>query len=309
MKAMTTKKTLTTLTLLVLLVPVLFVSGCEDKGLPAEKELTLEEIAAQMQQKEDNIDDYSFTFSLNLDFKGETLENEFEVMGKKPDMYRILTKKPGKEPDKVEVSNGKYMWTYYPWKNTAIEVKLPETSEPEDKESEEIKSEDKKPAGKESEGKESAENSGTGYIQGLLNEDGVSVLGTEEIDGRPAYLLGKGAEENGEEEEEEEDGEREEGKEGGRALAGYSEKSWIDKETGMLLRYETYDSSGNLTAKFEISNLKINTGIPDSEFEFELPEGTTMETREFGKHYPPENMTGPDGANPIAAGLIIGFCP
>ncbi len=109
MKAMTTKKTLTTLTLLLLLIPVLFVSGCEDKGLAAEKELTLEEIAAQMQQKEDNVNDYSFTFNLNLDFEGEALEKEFEVMGKKPDMYRILTETPGKEPEKVEVSNGEYM--------------------------------------------------------------------------------------------------------------------------------------------------------------------------------------------------------
>lgn len=30
-------------------------------------------------------------------------------MGKKPDMYRILTKTPGKEPEKVEVSNREYM--------------------------------------------------------------------------------------------------------------------------------------------------------------------------------------------------------
>ncbi len=281
MKAMTTKKTLTTLTLLLLLIPVLFVSGCEDKGLPAEKELTLEEIAAQMQQKEDNINDYSYTLNLNLDFEGETLENEFEVLARKPDMYRILTKKPGKDPEKVEVSNGKYMWTYYPWKNTTIKVKLPETSEPEEKESAE---------------KDSGENSEIGLIGGLLNENRTTLLGTEEIDGRPAYLLGKTP---GEEREEEREG----------ALPGYSEKFWIDKETGMLLRYETYDSSGNLTVKYEILNLKINTDIPDSEFEFEIPEGVTVETREFGKHYPPEDMTAPDGANPIAASLIIGLCP
>ena len=285
MKAMTTRKTLTTLTLLLLLVPVLFVSGCEDKGLPAEKELTLEEIAAQIQQKEDNVKDYSFTLNLNLDLEGETLENEFEVMGKKPDMYRILTKKPGKEPEKVQVSNGEYMWTYYPWKSTTIKVKLPETSEPEEKEPAE---------------KDTGENNGIGLIGGLLNENRTTLLGTEEIDGRLAYLLGK----NLEEEREEKGEENEEG-----ALPGYREKFWIDEETGMLLRYETYDSSGNLTVKYEIINLKINTDIPDSEFEFEVPEGVMVETREFGKYYPPEDLTAPDGANPIAASLIIGLCP
>ncbi len=271
--------------LLALIILALFASGCEDKGLAAEKELSLEEIAARMQQKEYNVNDYSFTFNLNLDLEGEALEKEFEVMGKKPDMYRILTKTPGKEPEKVEVSNREYRWTYYPWKNTAVEVKLPEISEPEDKESGEMESEDKEPTG----------NSGTGFIEELLNESGVSVLGTEEIDGRPAYLLEKGPEEEGEETRED--------------FPIYREKFWIDKETGMLLRYEAYDSNGNLTAKFEISNLKINTGIQDSEFEFEVPEGVTVETREFGKHYPPEDMTTPDGSRQIATGLIIGFCP
>lgn len=148
-----------------------------------------------------------------------------------------------------------------------------------------MESEDKGPAG----------NSGTGFIEGLLKEGGVPVLGIEEIDGRPAYLLERGPEEGGEE--------------GGEDFHEYREKFWIDKETGMLLRYEAYDSSENLTMKYEISNLKINTDIPDSEFEFEVQEGVTVETREFGKHYPPENLTAPDGANPIAAGLIIGFCP
>ncbi|AKB23780.1 hypothetical protein MSMTP_0311 [Methanosarcina sp. MTP4] len=291
MKEMTTRKRLTTLILLLLLVPALFASGCEDKGLAAEKELTLEEIAAQMQQKEDNINDYSYTLNLNLDFEGETLENEFEVLARKPDMYRILTKKPGKEPEKVEVSNGEYMWTYYPWKNTAIEVKLPETSEPEEKEPAE---------------KDSGENSEIGLIGGLLNENRTTLLGTEEIDGRPAYLLGKNPEEERDENEEGE-GEEEEEEEG--ALPGYREKFWIDKETGMLLRYETYDSSGNLTVKYEIRDLKINTDIPDSEFEFEVPEGVTVETREFGKRYPPENLTPPDGDRQIASSLIIGLWP
>ncbi|KKH50661.1 outer membrane lipoprotein carrier protein LolA [Methanosarcina sp. 1.H.A.2.2] len=285
----------------------LFTSGCGEK-LTVEKELTeedghtVEEIAAQIQQKEGNIKDYSCTIHLNLFFEGEALEREYEVMCKKPGMYRILTKKPGEETEKEEVSDGEYMWTYYPWKNTTIKVKLPETSGPEEKDSEE----------KESAEKESGENSGTGFIEGLLNDSGVSLLGTEEIDGRPAYLLGKNSEEKGEEKREAEDekgGEKEADVEEGGDQPGYREKFWIDKETGTLLRYETYDSSENLTVKYEIQDLKINTGIQDSEFEFEVPEGTTIETREFGKYYPPENLTGPDGDRQIASGFIIGLCP
>jgi hypothetical protein len=121
----------------------------------------------------------------------------------------------------------------------------------------------------------------------------------------------KNSDENGWEEREED---KEEGGEGevegeGGSLSGYREKFWIDEETGTLLRYETYDSSENLTVKYEIRDLKINTGISDSEFEFEVPEGVTVETREFGKSYPPENLTGPDGDEQIALGFIMDLCP
>lgn len=280
--------------------PILFTSGCGEKlteetglmELTEGEELTVEEIAAQIQQKEGNIEDYSCTIHMNLFLEGEPLEREFEVMCKKPDMYRILTKKPGNEPEKEEVSDGEYMWTYYPLKNTAIKVKLPENSGPEEK--------------------ESGKNRSIELIEGLLNENGVSLLGTKEIDGRPAYLLGKNPEEKGLEEREEDKEEEEEKEEKreveGESLPEYREKFWIDKETGMLLRYETYDSSENLTVKYEIRDLKINNGIPDSEFKFEVPEGATVENREFGKHYPPENLTGPDGDGQIASGIIIGLC-
>lgn len=292
--------------------PILFTSGCGEK-LTEEKELTeltegdeltVEEIAAQIHEKEGNIEDYSCTIHMNLFSEGENLEREFEVTCKKPDMYRILTKKPGKEPEKEEVSDGEYAWTYYPYKNTAIKVKLPETSGPKEKESEE-----KNPEENEAEEKESGENNNTGLIEGLLNKNGVALLGTEEIDGRPAYVLGKDSKEKGLEEREKDKDERRE-KEGegeGESLSGHGEKFWIDKETGMLLRYETYDSSENMTVKYEIRHLKINTGIPDSEFEFKVPEGAKVENREFGKYYPPENLTGSEEDGQIASSIIIGL--
>lgn len=46
----------------------------------------------------------------------------------------------------------------------------------------------------------------------------------------------------------------------------------------MPLKYEMYDSSGNLTAKVEIWDLKVNSGIPDSEFVFNIPDGAEIKT-------------------------------
>jgi hypothetical protein len=39
-----------------------------------------------------------------------------------------------------------------------------------------------------------------------------------------------------------------------------------------------YDGDGNLTAKIEIRDLKVNSGIPDSEFKFEIPDGAEVKT-------------------------------
>lgn len=93
----------------------------------------------------------------------------------------------------------------------------------------------------------------------------------EEIDGRPAYLL-----ETSPKEEEE-----------GFKLAD-GMKIWVDKETWMPLRYEMYDSDGDLVMELEIHDLEINTGIQDSEFVFEVPEGATVKTVDLDSFKLPE---------------------
>lgn len=48
-------------------------------------------------------------------------------------------------------------------------------------------------------------------------------------------------------------------------------KIWVYQETWTPLKHDTYDKNGNLTMTIQIRDLKINTGIPDSEFVFEIP--------------------------------------
>ncbi len=60
-----------------------------------------------------------------------------------------------------------------------------------------------------------------------------------------------------------------------------NQKLWIDKETWMPLRIETYDKDGKLMMTMEYRNVEFNTGIPDSEFEFKIPQGAKVITREI----------------------------
>lgn len=113
-----------------------------------------------------------------------------------------------------------------------------------------------------------------GLIEGFLNKTNVSLLGVEEVDGRSAYVLeAKPEAEN----------------------KGYSlisrTKMWVDKETWMALRCEMYDSKENLITETEISDLEINTGIPASEFEFEVPAGAEIKVIDLEDFEAPEKMS------------------
>ena len=51
----------------------------------------------------------------------------------------------------------------------------------------------------------------------------------------------------------------------------FDQEAWIPlKYDTILLKYDTYDKNDNLTMTIQIQVLKINTGIPGSEFVFEI---------------------------------------
>jgi Outer membrane lipoprotein-sorting protein len=113
-----------------------------------------------------------------------------------------------------------------------------------------------------------------GLIEGFLNKTNVSLLGVEEVDGRSAYVLEAKPEAENE----------------GYILISRT-KMWVDKETWMALRCEMYDSKENLVTETEISDLEVNTGIPDSEFEFEVPAGAEIKVIDLEDFEAPEKMS------------------
>ncbi|WP_269848344.1 LolA family protein [Methanosarcina horonobensis] len=71
---MSTKKMLFLLALVIL---ALFASGC------TEKEPNAEEIAAQLLEKQNSIEDYSYTMHMTYYIGEKVVENEFKTMYKK----------------------------------------------------------------------------------------------------------------------------------------------------------------------------------------------------------------------------------
>ncbi|MEA1894693.1 MAG: outer membrane lipoprotein carrier protein LolA [Euryarchaeota archaeon] len=94
------------------------------------------------------------------------------------------------------------------------------------------------------------------FVDNLLTTYTVGYNGTESINGRNAYrirLVPKIQHPPG----------------------NWSYWLWVDSETWLPLKVQTY-GDGELLMTLEYRDVKINTGIPDAEFEFEIPKGARV---------------------------------
>ena len=226
--------------ILALVALMLLISGCEERLSP-------EEIAAKIQEKQASINDYSGKMQITTYTDGEKDLEEIQVMYKKPNLVKAISVEDGNQT--VSVADGEFLWSYDAGTNTVMKMRLPEA-----------------PLLKEMDM--------AGFIADFLNESEVSVLGSEDVDGRSTYVLES----------------RPKVEKNEPILISHT-KIWVDKETWMLLRSNVYDNKGNLIVETEINDLKINTGIPDSEFKFNIPDGAKIRIVDMGEELkPPEPL-------------------
>lgn len=109
-------------------------------------------------------------------------------------------------------------------------------------------------------------------IRDLMDENDISYKGTENVGGRSTYVIEATPKD-----------------EADRKFISKI-RVWVDRENWMLLGTEMYDADGNPMVKVEYRDITFNTGIPDSEFIFEVPESTTV-VEELFEDLMPEKMT------------------
>jgi len=125
----------------------------------------------------------------------------------------------------------------------------------------------------------------TEIIRSLLNETDLSYEGTESVNGRSAYVLNITPR-----------GETE------LVQDITNTRVRIDCENWMLLGAEMYDPDGNLAVKSEYRDITFNTGIPDSEFIFEVSEDAVVVEESFEDRMPRE-MTLEEARNHLSFDL------
>ncbi|WP_048066117.1 outer membrane lipoprotein-sorting protein [Methanosarcina acetivorans] len=234
----------------------IFISGCGEKsgveGFTSDIRPDGEEVVSNMQMKMDSLEDYSFTMYVNSSSRGQNPEI-YEVVWKKPDLMKMILLGPDNDTKIIMVSDGDFQWIYSSESETVFKA---ETSD-------------------DFEGLKLFEpDIYAGFLNGfVLSGRSPSLLGTENIDGESVYLLELTPYGNNE------------------SLQSKS-RIWVDSENWMLLGYELYDSKGNVYLDMEIRDLRLNTEIPDSEFEFNIPDGAqvkVLEPEDFKNE--PEKMT------------------
>ena len=94
-----------------------------------EKEPSTEEITARMLEKQNSIEDYSYTMHMTYYIGEKVVENEFKTIYKKPHMIKNFIEEPGGGEETLVLSDGEFRWTYASGTNTVMKTKIPETPE------------------------------------------------------------------------------------------------------------------------------------------------------------------------------------
>ncbi|MDD2613707.1 MAG: outer membrane lipoprotein-sorting protein [Methanosarcina sp.] len=186
--------------------------------------------------KMNDLEDYSYKMYVNSS-SGEKSPEIYEIMWKRPDFMKTTILNPDKYMKVIMASDGDFQWIYSSESNTVFKTEFSDDFD----------------------GLKLFEpNVYAEFLNGTLNERSLSLIGIENVDGKNTYLLELTPLDTNNE------------------PLQWKSKIWVDRENWMLLRSELYDSRENVNLSMEIRDMKLNSGIPDSEFEFKIPDGAQV---------------------------------
>ena len=199
----------------------LLMAGC------VETELTSEQFEQQIRAHQDSVQ--SFTCRMVISSNNETMDIDYAY--RQPNMIRMEYTEPSEVAGQVIVSNGTYLWTYYPSENMVKTSSIPEYAQ-------------------------TNRSRDSMFIEDLLDTCTIDLNGTGSVMGRQCYRITATPDD---------------------VLMPMSVEVWLDKWNWMPLRIETYQN-GELLMSMEYQDIEFNVDIPNSTFEFEIPEGATVES-------------------------------
>ncbi|MBP2030232.1 outer membrane lipoprotein-sorting protein [Methanohalophilus levihalophilus] len=235
------------LTLILLITAVLlFSAGC------VGEDSTAEQIAEEYEQRQSEIEDYSATVHVTASTATQEMVSVSEIIYKNPGKVRETIKEfsyTEKEPEQLSADT--FTFFYNSWQNEgSVVASNGETMWIFDQGQNAVIVGEADPMA-----------IYYGYrvdsfelVELLIDENDFTLEGTSSIDGRETYVIHGSPKDD----------------------YPIEMKAWIDTETWMPLRFEMHGTESSFDTIIEYRDLELNTGIPDSEFEFEIPEGVEV---------------------------------
>ena len=204
-----------------------------------------EELIAKLEAQAKTINSYSADLTMNMEVMGQKMVSTGKLLFKKPQKSRMdmTTKMGGMEISQSTVSDGKTTWTYQPQMNIVQKIDM-----------EKILSETGNDLTKQNNGNLS--DSLEGMIPGSI-----SYIKTEKVNGEQTYVF---------------EGKPKVSQMNNMPFSLEKMKLWLSVKDGMPRKVVIFDKDGKEIMTQEYSNIKINIDIPDSQFEFNPPEGVQV---------------------------------
>lgn len=210
----------------------------------AQADQKTEELIAKLEAKAKTINSYRADSTMQMEMFGKKMVYTGTLAFKKPDKSRMEmnTKLGNMDMKQFIISDGKTMWTYQPHMNTVQKIDL-----------EKIIAET---------GDDSRQRNGdpSDPFQSL-NRDSIVYVRTDKIDGKDVHIFKGNPLSSGTE---------------NMPLIPSKLEIGLNADSGMLSRMAMFNKEGKEMMSQHYSNIRLNTNIPDSEFDFTPPEGAQV---------------------------------
>ncbi|WP_167848797.1 outer membrane lipoprotein-sorting protein [Methanolobus halotolerans] len=198
--------------------------GCDEK-------ISTDDILSKVHMRADSFEDYSYTMYVNSSLDDNNTE-KYSIIWKKPVFMKGSFQASNINPGIGMMSNRSMQLIYNPDYGIVFKKSLYNTSDDD---------------------KLFEPNLYSVFLNETLNGMSPSLVGSDIIDGRDAYILEliPSTDSN--------------------KTIGEKSKIWVDKKNWMVIRYEISNKNEDALFVVSIKDIKINSDIPEHVFDFEIP--------------------------------------
>ncbi|WP_094227209.1 DUF4367 domain-containing protein [Methanolobus psychrotolerans] len=207
-------------------------------SLGCDEKIDTDDILSKVHMRADSLEDYSYTMHVNSDLNGNNTEKyKYGIIWKKPMFMKGTFQTSNIDPG-IEMISNRSMQLIYDDEYDLVFIKLLHNTSDDYMLFE--------------------PNHYSVFLNETLNGMSSSLVESDIINGKDVYVI-----------------ELIPSTDSNETIGGKS-KIWVDKKNWMIIRYEASTKNGDVLFVVSIKDIKINSDIPEHEFDFEVPDESKL---------------------------------